>query len=641
MSRTQALVVASACLVAVAVAWTLAGPVAAAARRVFSLVTPTRFLVVLGVTFALSALLGRRSKESTGHNGSLPWAAWVAVAAAAAGVVWYVLGRAVVVPSIFADELIHGEAAQDLADHGSLATHGYGLVTPVIDSIAYVLTGNDVTAYRVVQAINVVVMVSSAFVAYPLARRALTPRWALVVAAVTPLVPWLTYARFALTEPDFYPVFLLFALALVRALEHPTWERQLVVAATLALAYLTRTQAVSLVGAVVLAVLIFGTAQARLRATLRAFAPTWGLYLAGGLLVAVAAAAGLWSPLGPYRSLIDGLAHPHGLAIWAAANLSALFLGLGLLVGIAAPLGAAMLLRRGEPREGAALAAVTVAGTAALLAGVTLLSESVNGQGSVHERDLFFAAPLILACALAWGTSGFPKPRLVTVVVVLGVVGCAALIPAGAVDAHLVDALSFKLWARMDAGSLSAARWIVVATAAAALVAVILRSPWPIVATVLVGAVGVAAAGDYQSLETRTQADRYSWVDKAVPGKAAVTLLFVGCPTASPLSRMFVNTEYFNSSVDDFGHLRGDDPARGLGTEAFALRDDGTVTTGGRPLRSEYVVAGSGVALAGRPTATLLARDVTSADRPAALVLWRVDGPVRLTQPLSRESGCV
>ena len=128
----------------------------------------------------------------------------------------------------------------------------------------------------------------------------------------------------------------------------------------------------------------------------------------------LATATGVWSPLGPYRSLIDGWRHPHGLAIWVAANLTALFLGLGVLVGVAAPLGAATLLRRTASSGAAALAAVTVATTAALLASVSLLSESVYGQGSVHERDLFFAAPLVIACALAWVANGCPRPRLLT-----------------------------------------------------------------------------------------------------------------------------------------------------------------------------------------------------------------------------------
>ena len=339
---------------AVVVSATAAGPIASGVRRLFSILTPNRFLWLLGLAFvaALAAALLRRSHRRPPASPGAPlaagtaWPVWVGAIAAAAGVVWFSLGRATVVPRIFGDELTHGEAARNLAQHGSLATHGYGLVTPVIDAVAYLVTSNEVRSYHLVQALNAAVVVTAAFLAYPLARRALSARWALVVAALTVAVPWLTYARFFLTEPDFYPAFLLFALVLVRALEHPTWRRQLLVAAALALTYLTRTQALALAGAVVVAIPLYGLAQDRLRATLRAWAPTWTLYGVALAGLSLATAAGSWSPVGPYRSLIDGWHHPHGLAIWIAANLTALFLGLGVLVGVAAPLGASMLLRR-------------------------------------------------------------------------------------------------------------------------------------------------------------------------------------------------------------------------------------------------------------------------------------------------------
>ncbi len=101
---------------------------------------------------------------------------------------WYSLGRALAVPRIFADELIYAEAARGLAENGRLPVHGYGIVTPAVDAMAYLLTGNDVDAYRLIQAINVVVMVSAAFPAYLLAKRALSHRGALAVAALAVLV---------------------------------------------------------------------------------------------------------------------------------------------------------------------------------------------------------------------------------------------------------------------------------------------------------------------------------------------------------------------------------------------------------------------------------------------------------------------
>ena len=54
-----------------------------------------------------------------------------------------------------------------------------------------------------------------------LARRTLTHRNTDTLTALAVVVPWIVYARFVMTEGIFYPVFLLFVLALVRALERP------------------------------------------------------------------------------------------------------------------------------------------------------------------------------------------------------------------------------------------------------------------------------------------------------------------------------------------------------------------------------------------------------------------------------------
>jgi hypothetical protein len=667
MSRGRRLVVALPIfvvgLVAVVTGATLREPIAAAIRRLFGAATPVRFLVLMGVAIAAvaaTALVERLSRaRPRGARALRPiarasrsiavlidrveWPVSVGVVSAVAGVAWYSLGRALAVPHVFADELIHTEAARNLALHGSLATHGYGFVTPAIDSLSYLVTPDDVAAHRLLQATNVAVMVTTAFLAYPLAHRAMSSGWALVVAVLTPAVPWMTYARFVLTEPDFYPVFLLFALLLVRALERPTLKRQMLLLAALVLTYLTRTQAVVLAGAVVCAVPLYGIAQGHARETLKAFAPTWAVYLLGAAALALALGAGIWSPLGPYGPLLNGWSHPHGLAIWAAANTSALFLGLGGLVGVAAPLGAASLLRRTASSGAAALAAVSVSTTVWLLASVSLLSESAYGQGSVHERDLFFAAPLVISCAIAWATNGCARPKLLTAVTAAAAVGCAATIPSGAITPHSVDALSFKLWSQMDSGPLSPSSWIIAATAAGVLAVLTMRSAWPLVLTIALAAAGVAAASDYRSVETQTVADRYAWVDSAVPANAQVTLLYIGyartgCPAnaaPSPLPTMSLYTEYFNSQVDRVGHLLDDNAARGLGSEKFGLRPDGVVTSDGRPLRPEFAVTDARIEVAGVREAALPAQAVTPEPGlgTGGLALWRLQGAFRLLRP--------
>ena len=118
--------IAAAGLVAVLAALALHTPVAAALRGVFRAVTPGVFLVLLGLAFLAAVAARLRPARSRGSSprphatlvDRLEWPISVAVLAAAGGVVWYSLGRAIVVPRIFGDELTHGEAARNLAQHG-------------------------------------------------------------------------------------------------------------------------------------------------------------------------------------------------------------------------------------------------------------------------------------------------------------------------------------------------------------------------------------------------------------------------------------------------------------------------------------------------------------------------------------------
>ena len=198
-----------------------------------------------------------------------------------------------------------------------------------------------------------------------------------------------------MTEAVFYPVFLVFVLALVRALERPTVTRQLGLAAALGLAFATRTQSIVLVGAVMCAVVIYGLAQASIKSVVLAFVPTWVLYAmvgaaAGGLALigALEATWGLWSPAprvvastGP-RAL-DGIechiafarvgrSHRGSLPSWCRGDAEA---------------------RRSQGGAGAGRRfGFSGAGTASV--GRRSLRERVR-PGTVHERNLFFVAPLI------------------------------------------------------------------------------------------------------------------------------------------------------------------------------------------------------------------------------------------------------
>jgi hypothetical protein len=570
----------------------------------------------------------------------VPWGLPVLGIAAIGACAWYILGRALTLPQVFSDELVYFEGARALAEQGAVPTY-YGVVVPALDSIAFLVSSGPIGAYHVIQLINSVVMASAAFPAYLLARRALPHSGALVVAALTVSVPWMVYARFVMTEPVFYPVFLWFVLALARALEVPTRRRQLVLLLVAALAYATRAQAAVLFPAIVVAVLLFGVARGTVRTLVRSFTFTWIVSCIGGAGVVGAAVVSSWNPFGAYSGLLQGLRHPHGLLLWTAANVTSLSLGVGILVAAAAPLGAIMLLRRESTAAGQALAAAAVSATLGLLLTVVVLSENaLYGLGSVHERNLFYVVPLLLICALAWADRGFPTSRRVLAVILAAVIALALLMPAGVLEGGSFDTLSFKYWTQLRPAGLTPHVVIVLAVIVAAILLVIARSTALLVATFVLATVGVASASSYHNDVPRSLTARYEWVDRALPAHTNATLLWVDCSapacgTGHPdegLAKVAVYTELFNSQVSEVGYIGTDNSRRGLASTAFTLRADGTVLRGGAPLRSRYVVVVSRVRIKGARLAVLRSSDVRVDTNQQALALWRTDGVVRLAR---------
>src|SRR5207253_2405188 len=118
-------------------------------------------------------------------------------------------------------------------------------------------------------------------------------------------VPGLAFAGFVMTEVAFYPVICLVAWAMARALERPTAARQALAVAGIGLAAATRLQAIVLVPALVLAILIKAALDRTWLQGVRRFAP-----LAGSLVALVAAGvavklarggSALGSVLGAYK----------------------------------------------------------------------------------------------------------------------------------------------------------------------------------------------------------------------------------------------------------------------------------------------------------------------------------------------------
>ena len=98
---------------------------------------------------------------------------------------------------------------------------GYGAVYPILIAPAYALFDRIPDAYAAVKTINSLVMSLAAVPAYCIARRVVGKWLALLAAVLAVAVPSMVYTATVMTENAYYPVFLLAALALVRAARAP------------------------------------------------------------------------------------------------------------------------------------------------------------------------------------------------------------------------------------------------------------------------------------------------------------------------------------------------------------------------------------------------------------------------------------
>ncbi len=112
-----------------------------------------------------------------------------------------------------------------------------------------------------------------------------------------------------------------------------------------------------------------------------------------------------------------------------------------------------------------------------------------------------------------------------------------------------------------------------------------------------------------------------AWIDERVPGDVPVTKLYIDTTCGSALERhaLFL-TEFFNETVDRAVYV-GDSVPDGLPIERVDVAPSGTLEQSGNPLVADYVFTQPGIQLAGQRVAE---------GTNAGLVLWRVDGPVRV-----------
>jgi glycosyltransferase involved in cell wall biosynthesis len=577
------------------------------------------------------------SKARTGPLKRLPMWAWLSSVYAAAVVVQLALALRVVSPWIMVDELVYSDMARSFADTGHFLLRdvhaNYGFVYPLLLSPAYALFGSMVDVYQWLRVVNALVICSVVFPTFFLARRVVRPGFALAAAALAVAVPPTVYTGTLMTENAFYPIFMWLAYVLVRTLEEPTAKRQLLLLAVCALAFLTRAQAVALVGAVLIAPLVLAWIERGRPRRLLVWRPLYGIVVLAVIAVVVVELARGRSPsqvLGGYSVTTTGSSyHVWPSLRWILYHVAALDLSLFVL-----PFAALIVLVANARHLDRSLRAFC----AAVAPLIVLLTLEVGVFAStwserIEERNLFYVAPLFLIALFAWLERGQPSPPRAIVAAALAASTLPAALPfLGLMNINAQsDTLFLQPWWYLGdrvagLGNVS----LLVAVSALTLGAVFLWLPRRY-APMLPAIVALGFLVTWLPLQlwvhsfprlssaaylTGIGAER-GWIDKAVGRNADVTLVYSG---DNPY-RGWEN-EFWNRSIRhvyDFGA----GPLVGVAGEQPLTVQPATglmLDAAGKPVHVRYVLADLALQLGGARVAI---------DPGRRMAVYRIDGFLR------------
>jgi hypothetical protein len=546
------------------------------------------------------------------------------------------------VPALFPDEYIYSAMGRSFAESGRPlirggSAHFPALLQPIVTAPAW-LIGDVGTAFRVVQAIGALEMSLAAVPAFLIARRlGLSARVSLALAAFTVLIPDLLYASFISSEALAYPLVLVSVYAAMRALAEPSRRAQLLFVGAAGLTTLARVQFAVLPVVFILATVVVGAREHRVKQAVRAQALPLVLFAAAAVLVL---ASGPSRSVGVYRYLFGFHTGPLGIVHWASLDAMTLAYAAGWIVVPGAILGLWLTLARPRSKEELAFGVVVVLVVAAIFFEAGLLQASLTLQKEIQERYVFYAAPLLGLCFALYASRGWPLrlPHLALAVALLLV---SIRLPLGgyAVASTLdgspilfgVYWLTGKLGRPGDASAVVAA-----AVAALTLIAVLAsrrpRLGTPMVLGFALLATGAASAGavvfDVQTTARLKKAllpADPSWVDQARVGDVTLLQAFSG-PRAASLQELF-----WNRSITRVALLPGASRFDNFPTERARVGADGAVTVNGRPIQGPLLVDtfGSTVRLRGArelesgPTASLWLPDRATSPRLAFYALGR------------------
>ncbi|HST25640.1 MAG TPA: glycosyltransferase family 39 protein [Gaiellaceae bacterium] len=543
------------------------------------------------------------------------------------------------VPWIAPDEMTYGLLGQSLYRHGSLAILGgptpyFSAVVPAVVGLPLSL-GDLAFGYDLLRVLQALAMSLTAVPVFLWGRTLVAPRWALVAAALTLTLPGLVYSGLVMTEVLFYPALVLAAWAAARAIQEPSLGRQTLLAGAIALAALTRLQALVLVPAALTA---FGVdaALARTTATLRRSWPTFALAVVVAVVLAGARVAGSGG-LGGYEVVSRGsyeLGTAARFVVYHAASLT-------ILVGVFPVLALLVLVadavRHGEsdPARRAYLA-VALSFSVWLIVEVGVFASRYVGR--LAERDLIGLAPLLFLGFAVWLQRRPRRAYWTTSLAVGAVAAPIAVLPLHSLvtayappDAPSLAALwDLRRWSSLRALEIVFFVGVGVAIALFALVPRRFVVALPIL-LVLVLAGGSIAASREATNQARLRQATYlgpdrRWIDHAADGPVALLYThdsgWVGAWEAL----------FWNRRITAIDGLDGAKVFGPVPTQPVQVRPDGIVS--GKGKAPSFVVAPLGE-VESVPAYAFKGKIVAYVRRPGSLTggsaLWRIDPPLRLS----------
>ena len=543
-------------------------------------------------------------------------------------------------PTIFTDELETTQISRAIADTGHAMRRGepYGFTSLVPFLTAPFWWIHPVaSAYETIKSVQAFVMASAIFPAYLLARRVVTPGWALFAAVATIAAPALSYSPILVEEPWAYPAATLALWLTVRATDKPTNAAFALAFAACVVAVLIRSQLVALFGALAAGLLVLGWRSAWMR-RYRARWSTWdtvGFWiLVAGVLIAVVAFFGHQS-----TEWQDAASQWKGRMVeygsWAGG---AFAIGLGIVPAIAL-LSVLAVPARERDRPGVRAFVAVTAGAVASFAWYAAIKGtylSTHFSSLVVERNLIYLTPLaFVATAYLFERAAAPAwAVVVSGVVVLGLVVWTPIergldnFPYYEAHGFAILALANREWA-WPTGRIEAALVVLVIVSAALLLltATPLRpsrlAVW-IPVTIAVAILGWnAVAETYASIGEHDFSARVQknlpkpndWIDRATDGGS--TTILGQRMDDNPLG--FASMEFWNRSIERVWSVDGTGPGPGHTLTPDLQSVDGTLWPNPD---TEYVVGANGVEVAGPVVATNPAANAT---------IVRLDGkPIRL-----------